>query len=79
VPNNSSPDKKKGKPLSKVVEGQTIRDTCQASAIENVSTFAKCESEDQDQCRFTLKFPKARLCTHPLSQEIVARTQKKAK
>ena len=63
--------------MSKQEEGRIIRPTCAASAIDNVSTFVRCEAKEPVSCRFTLKFPKARLCLHPLSQQIVERAKRK--
>ena len=49
---------------------------CKASAIDNVTTFARCEVQEPVHCRYTLSFPYTRLCLHPQSQEIVERTKK---
>jgi len=76
MPHNPSPDKTH---LSKQAEGEIIRDTCKASRIDNITTFAKCETEDPEACRFTLRFPNARLCVHPLVEKIVERSTKTEK
>jgi len=76
VDNNPSNDKHT-KRVPHMTNSRTIKDSCKAFSIDGViTTFARCETDEPEHCRFTLMFPNVRLCTHPLAQEIVERTRK---
>jgi len=70
------------KPSSKGVVTPVDRNAIPAScggatAIDNITTFAKCDTPVTEHCQFTLAFKKVKLCKHPLVHKIVERTSKK--
>ena len=71
------PKKLRSKQAVAPVEIPIVPPTCKATAIGNITTFAKCDTELPEHCRYTLVFKNGRLCKHPHADKIVAQTVKK--